>query len=185
MGVNKVLILFAILTMVSAAQGGIIWLEVDGVDPNATTGNYDVDLLSDITMIIVADTGILSVDTDILGPGTAKAPISSHALFTGALGSDGVIQNNGTELITLISIACVPDFIPVPAGETLYSFTYTVPNAPGTTIDITGDNVFVQFRDFDFTQTTSLGAATLNIVPEPMTIALLGLGGLFLRRRYS
>jgi hypothetical protein len=31
--------------------------------------------------------------------------------------------------------------------------------------------------------TTELGRATLNVIPEPATIALLGLGGLLLRRR--
>ena len=30
---------------------------------------------------------------------------------------------------------------------------------------------------------TLLDSATVNVIPEPMTIALLGLGGLFLRRR--
>ena len=175
--------LFAILTMVSVASGGVIWLEVEGVAPDLTTGNYDVEPGSDITMIIVADTTLMMIDADILGPGQAKAPISHHVNLLALPRSDGVIQNNGTELITGISLSGYMFEGPfVPAGETIYSFTYTIPDAPGTTVDITGGNVFVRLN---WIEIYLLGAATLNIVPEPMTIALLGLGGLFLRRRRS
>ncbi len=181
MAANKVLILFAILVISSAACGSTIWLEIEGVGPSG-----DVLAGSDITMIIVADTGVFHIEADILGPGEAKPPISHHHEFSWDIGnSDGVIQNNGTELITGISIATPMTFggprTYAPAEETLYSFTYTVPDAPGTTVDITAGNINVGLSNWTFP--TSLGGATLNIVPEPMTIALLGLGGLFLRKR--
>ncbi len=183
MTANKVLIILAILVISSAASGGIVWLEVDGADPNLPTGNYDVDPGSDITMIMVADADLVAIWTDILGTGEVKAPISSNPYFNIAF--DGVIQNNGTQLITGISLSHTMEFDGhhLDAGETIYSFTYTVPDAPGTTVDIAGANVTVSF--LDWSSATSLGAATLNITPEPMTIALLGFGGLFLRRRRS
>jgi len=65
------------------------------------------------------------------------------------------------------------------------SFTPTAPVLAGDhfTIDFTataeGQQV-VALWDYNLTESTE---ARINIVPEPMTLGLLGLGGLFLRRR--
>ena len=178
---KKVLTLIAVsLMMTSVASAGLVWLEIYGV---GTSG--DVVAGSDITLNIVADTGVFNMmSANILATVGAASVPSSHALFTGAFDSDGFIQNNGVSLITGISLSCIMDFVTnVPAGEVLYSFTYTVPDAAGTSVDITAGNVNIAYNDWG--EGTSMGAATLNIVPvpEPMMIALLGLGGLFLRRR--
>jgi hypothetical protein len=57
-------------------------------------------------------------------------------------------------------------------GGTMFELTI-MPSASGT---LTIDNV-------DSSYTNVVDSASINIIPEPMTIALLGLGGLFLRRR--
>ena len=97
----------------------------------------------------------------------------------------GTAVNSGNTLITGIAgiapLVYPPD--PVMAGEVLYSFDFTVPyfdiGSP-LTISAAGD-LFFQFDDF--TDIKDIGSVALEVIPEPITIALLGLGGLFIRRR--
>ena len=97
----------------------------------------------------------------------------------------GTAVNAGNSLITGVSGATPFAFPPTPvlAGTALYSFDYTVPAvALGTVITISGAGS-LSFMFDDFSQSTSLGSTAMTVVPEPITIALLGLGGLFIRRR--
>jgi hypothetical protein len=47
---------------------------------------------------------------------------------------------------------------------------------------VSGDVLTLDVEDYNNSYNV-VGSTTLDVVPEPMTIALLGLGGLFLRRR--
>jgi len=80
----------------------------------------------------------------------------------------------------------------VPAGTILGTFTLRV-GAKGGTItisDYSGSN-FGPPTSSKYTPdggaltTTDMPNLVLNVIPEPVTIALLGLGGLFLRRRMA
>ena len=170
---KKILVLFIVLLMASVATAGNVWL----VAPSG-----DILVNTAVTIDVVADTGVFNMmSANILATvGAASAP-SSHALFTGAFDTDGFIQNDGVSLITGISLSCLMDFVTnVPAGQVLYSFTYTTPSVVGV-VGITAGNVNIAYNDWS--NGTSMGGTSINVVPEPMTIALLGLGGMFLRRR--
>ncbi len=87
------------------------------------------------------------------------------------------------------------EYIAASAGDVaqnvlLYSFWYHVPDVPESTmieIQTDWDDDMFFMPKFDYRDSTSyLGAVTpvlIHVIPEPATIALLGLGGLLLRRR--
>jgi hypothetical protein len=59
-------------------------------------------------------------------------------------------------------------------------FQFTINTGAGDN----GQSYTIYLEDTGWNRTTALlDTATVNVTPEPMTIALLGLGGLFLRRR--
>ena len=83
--------------------------------------------------------------------------------------------------------------LPISAGDSIYSFSFTTLQEGTVTIDA----VSGQWHGFtaepgdgtqgeaysDFGPPYGLPYAQITVIPEPMTVLLLGLGGLFLRRR--
>jgi len=139
-----------------------------------------------VTVTVIGTDGVTSV--------TIPEILSSHAglasnLFLNPLLSQfptvGTAVNAGNSLITGVSGATPFGFPPivVDAGATVYSFDFKVPEvAVGTVIDISGAGTMF-FQLGDFSVVSEIASASMEVVPEPMTIALLGLGGLFIRRR--
>ena len=191
---KKLLIFMLVLGVASAANANMVWFD---------TAVTEVVPSTDITIVVKADFDVLTVQLAIGGPPTASQdtpPGGLHAnMLLAALNSQGTVMNDGTILIREIfgGDPRGAAAIGVPAGEVIYSFLYHVPNEPPSTqITITsqGDwfvpppegpyEIKTALSDLAGGDiVTSLGPLVLHIIPEPMTIALLGLGGLFLRRR--
>jgi hypothetical protein len=164
---KKLLILMLVLGMTSAASAALTW----SADP-ITVG--------------VGDTIAVTIDSsDALpyagGPAWVGADPSAVASIASivqlaAAGEDAVVDDP--------TATGWPGWWTINALDTTGTPGDTMAAGPQWTVTISGDSVGTYVISSD-----SYGSAgaddllTINVVPEPMTIALLGLGGLFLLRR--
>ena len=83
----------------------------------------------------------------------------------------------------------VANSTPLAGVANILTINYTINPAAvnGSVITFTGvGELLLGFTGADVTVNnvpTAVPSLTLNLIPEPMTIALLGLGGLFIRRK--
>jgi hypothetical protein len=177
---KKLSILVLVLAMASPAGATLSWT----VSP--VKCSYEPSDI--ITIGIVADfsyVGNFGID-DILtdNGGTASNP-ALHTLLQFEPYSNGEVINEGSLLIQDPygqNLSWIPEDN-IMAGEVLWSFTYHVPDVPASTIvTISATGVFVA-DDWYMEYDDYIEPLTIHVVPEPATIALLGLGGLLLRRR--
>jgi hypothetical protein len=187
---NKLLIFVLVLGMASMAVAVPVF-QVDPADKKDQYAPSDV-----ITINLIDDTPInpgvagfmIDCITDNTGGhvlGTASEPQLFNAGF-GTMTFPGML-NVDDQLVEYVSAS-------VGAGAVitgwLYSFEYHVPDVPySTIIEIQSDwdGVTWLMPWFDYGDSTWYeGAVTpvfIRVIPEPATIALLGFGGLLLRRR--
>jgi len=149
---------------------------------------------SDVIQINLVDSGVIGMELDgitdnaagnALGTITAIPVYSSSwnaTLAPDTINSDGMlIEWMGA------SQTSVP---PTPVSGVLYSFLYHVPTVPFSTmitIQTLSGGVNAYLNEVTYTSGTLYCppeiATTIHVIPEPATIALLGLGGLLLRRK--
>jgi hypothetical protein len=163
---RKVLVLFLIFVMSSAANATLI--TVDDMEGES----FEVDVQTTIT-VVSEDTsswlGYIIVEEG--GAGTLENPVVLDA--AGDLGAASAYTEEGWGTGYELSASMSPSGDPAIAVGPQFSFDY---------VGAVGDTATISlFVDPDYT--TPVASVNVTVVPEPMTILLLSLGGLFLRRR--
>ncbi len=190
---KKFLVLGVVLALSSSAMAGLVGLEITDPQPGylpSTMITIQVvasDFWQDFPQDSIGFMDITSMSSDY--DATASNPIlhSKLAVGTGGTSSAGDIVNSGGILIQDIRgyIEQGEVWGPSPSAV-LYYFDLHIPDLPySTIITITMDGLALYNLGYNdpvpgFTTANTL---EIHVIPEPMTIALLGLGGLFLRRR--
>ena len=188
---KKLFVLMIVLAISSMATAATVTLTIiGGATPGDYQGtpSYDPSDTIQIALVISGITGsepwdvIGSMRVDDItsdGGGTASNP-GYHAEFD-LYGS--VIPGTGTSIIEDVtgSVGATSDGI---GNGNIFWFDFHVPVADYSTI-ITIDASGMTWKDLwdDSFTVTDAGVLEIHVTPEPMTIALLGIGGLFLRRR--
>ena len=162
---RKLLILFLVLGMASSANALLIKVDdLEGesfeVDTQATITVVSEDTSSWLGYIIIEEGGAGSLENvvilDAAGDRGAAGPYTEAGWGT------------GFELTVGSTSATTPV-----AVDTQFSLDYVGEIGDTATISL--------FVDPEYTP--PVASVNVTVVPEPMTIILLGLGGLFLRRR--
>jgi hypothetical protein len=208
---KKLLIFILVLGLASAANAAIVTFDASGEADCAhafPTPSVDVLAGAVVTVEITADTAvgtyavsITETTTSSAGHSTATAVGTYHSNFNlnvvaGRLQNTMTGSVGGTPRYMLIdrATAGISPANPVAAGQVLYSFDVLIPAGAevSDTFVITaavGKPVVTPPANpgyghlLDAVPVATTNALTIHVVPEPMTILLLGLGGLLLRRR--
>jgi hypothetical protein len=163
---RKLLILFFVLGLASTANALLI--KVDDLEGES----FEIDTQATIT-VISEDTsnwlGYIIIEEG--GAGSLENPTVLDA--AGDLGSAAPYTEAGWGTGFELSASAGPLENPPVGVGTQFSLDYV--GAIGDTATI---SLFV-----DPEYTTPVASVNVTVVPEPMTLILLGLGGLFLRRR--
>lgn len=163
---RKLLVLFLVLGLTSAANALLI--TVDGQEGES----FEVDLTTTITVVSEdASSWLGYIIVEEGGAGSLENTVILDA--AGDIGAAAAYTELGWGTGYEISASMGPAGNPAIAAGSQFSFDYV--GAVGDTATI---SLFV-----DPEYTTPVASVNVTVVPEPMTVILLGLGGLFLRRR--
>ena len=166
---KKMLILMLVLGFASTASALVVELGAGG-----TTNGAGVDMTTALTTLeVVSDTAATPYVRYLISWDDSALDITGVSVLTAA-GSDAFVTDfgagmgAGTRTWEIQAMDSSP-----PLDSILAGIQFNV----GVSIGALGG----QMELLDESMATTLD--TITVVPEPMTIALLGLGGLFLRRR--
>jgi outer membrane lipoprotein-sorting protein len=170
---KKLLVLLIILVLASVANAAMS-LSIDGVNPSDGTEDIE-DLGGTVTVYVLDSTGGSSYTyyLDMLKvAGGGKATMAYPSVYTEA--GDLAEVSGDYSTTTLYDYEL---FAGDSGGNVLTGRHFSSVITESGSV---GDTFNVELIDYGV---ATLDTITFTIVPEPMTIALLGLGGLFLRRR--
>jgi hypothetical protein len=169
---KKLLVLVLVLSMATLANAALV-LTIDGPATLLTgeTGTYTIGYSG-------ADLGLVSSDVDVIATlgsiGGGAGITTNRDVALDVFGINGATGN--------YECAIINDVLATDLGSPLMSFQFTAGMVTGPAVIQLLDN-----GQMDTTWTIIEGAVlpTMNVMitPEPMTLGLLALGGLFIRRK--
>jgi hypothetical protein len=181
---KKLLILMLVLGLATAANAAALRLTYNGIDSNTAPASV---LGTTITVDMRCDSALSGISKVDFSEGTSTGTLSLGDWQVATQNQttppeDGTLSGN--DIIDAFASKSGADWA---ADSILYSFDYAVDaaNGGGTVVMLmsaaASDRAVRGLTTYWYG--TTLDLEPLTILPEPMTIALLGLGGLFLRRR--
>jgi hypothetical protein len=179
MMMKKLLVLLTVLAFAGTANATFT-LVAPGELMNGETAAIGVDVVGEQAALaqglVITGSGIVSVDSSgvgiaSLGIGEFVADLAGDPDLEAYLGSLGISDIVSAMYYEAIDLSVPP--MSIPDGALISGASVTAIADAGTAtaylVDMSAGSIMAQ--------------QDINVVPEPMTIALLGLGGLFLRRR--
>lgn len=176
---KKLMMLSLVLGAVAVANAG--FLPIADINPGEkfTVEFYADEVLAGVSIRLITDSGVPS--------GVIENVFLNENLTVGRKVGDGLVTDGSGVLLSTSGIDGIGGAInpfggaKVAAGTLLFSFDVT------TNADVAPGNYVVKFDMGTYKNAANavfqLGEVAYTVVPEPMTMGLLSLGALFLRRR--
>jgi hypothetical protein len=163
---RKLLVLILVLGLASAANAMLITVDEQEGD------SFEVDIKSTITVVSEdASSWLGYIIIEEGGAGSLENAVKLDA--AGDIGAFSAYTEAGWGTGFELTASMSPAGVPALAAGSQFSFDYLGSIGDTATISL--------FLDPEFT--TPVASVNVTVVPEPMTVLLLSLGALFLRRR--